>query len=171
MTPASLPGLIYGARCRAAPIRSVGSSSRTRYTPIHNLALLCDAPTGHESTRHRHADEIDRERIVDDASRAGWSRDPAIGTAVGVEPRDDMIEPTAQAFTRDRNLGSSGKPPLGIPNCCYAALIEQTGDSRSGVMPVGPRFLSDRPGDLDMPSSVNWRRRTFRSAMSSSRVR
>src|SRR5215472_12923558 len=56
--------------------------------PIHNLDLLCDAPTGHKGCRERYIGEIDGQRIVDDASRAGWGRDPTIGTAVGVEPRD-----------------------------------------------------------------------------------
>ena len=112
--------------------------------PIHNLDLLCDAPTGHEGCRDRHVEEIDRQRIVHDASCTRWSRDPAIRTAVRVEPRDDLIEPTAQALRRNGDPDADWKPPLGIPNCCCAALIEQTGDSRSGVMPVGRRVLSDR---------------------------
>ena len=112
--------------------------------PIHNLDLLCDAPTGHEGCRDRHVEEIDRQRIVHDASCIRWSRDPAIRTAVRVEPRDDLIEPTAQAFGRNRDLDPNGELTLGISNCCCAALIEQTGDSRSGVIPVGLRVLSDR---------------------------
>jgi hypothetical protein len=117
--------------------------------PIHPITISTFCATHQRATKAVRAlyRRNRGQRIVDDASRAGWSDGVEIhpfASQFRVEPRDDPIEATAQALRWDRYPDPHGEPAFGIPNVCCAALIEQTGDRRSGVMPVGPRVLSDR---------------------------
>jgi hypothetical protein len=52
--------------------------------PVHDLDPLGRTPAGDEGIRERHIAEIDGQRIIDDAARAGWSRGPTIGTTIFV---------------------------------------------------------------------------------------
>jgi hypothetical protein len=106
LTPASPPRLIYRVLWRAAPRRGVGSTSPIH--PIHEFGLLHRTPAGHNGSRDRHVEEIDCQRIVHDASRAQWSRDPAIRA----EPRDDLIPATAQTLKRNGDPDTDWKPLL-----------------------------------------------------------
>src|SRR5689334_25082683 len=63
--------------------------------PAHDLDFLGRAPAGNEGIRERHIGEIDGQRIVNDAARAGWSRGPTIGTTIRVEPCEYLIETPA----------------------------------------------------------------------------
>ena len=68
--------------------------------PVHNLDFLGRAPAGNEGIRERRLGEIDGQRIIHDAARAGWSRGPTIGTTIRVEPCEYLIETTAQSLGR-----------------------------------------------------------------------
>ena len=69
---------------------------------VHDLNPLRCAPAGDEGTRDRHVNEIDGERIVDDTTDARGSDRPCIRATIGIEPSNDLIEPTAQAFQAGR---------------------------------------------------------------------
>jgi hypothetical protein len=75
--------------------------------PIYDLGPLGCPPPGHERTRQDGIGEIDGQRIVYDATRSRWVEVYPFGTAVGVQPCDDLIEPTTQPFRRDRGPRSS----------------------------------------------------------------
>ena len=47
--------------------------------------------------------------------------DGLVRAAIGVEPRDDLIEPTAQAFKRDCGAGSHREPAFGVASSLLAA--------------------------------------------------
>jgi hypothetical protein len=47
---------------------------------------------------------------------ARWGRGRAVGTTIGVEPSDDLIEHTAQAFKRDGDFDPHREPAFGVPN-------------------------------------------------------
>src|SRR4051794_7237587 len=72
--------------------------------PIHDFDLLRGAPPGYECAGGHHIGEIYGQCIVNDAARAGWSRNPTMGTTIRVEPCEYLIETTAQPLRRDCDL-------------------------------------------------------------------
>jgi hypothetical protein len=65
--------------------------------PIHDLHVFRNTPPGDECARERHIAEIDRQRIIDYASRAGWCRVPPIGTAIRIEPLSHLVQSSASS--------------------------------------------------------------------------
>src|SRR6266853_2837222 len=57
------------------------------------------APSGHERARYGCVGQIDRDCIVDDATRAARGHCPAIGASILVEPRLHLIEPRPQPWS------------------------------------------------------------------------
>src|SRR3979490_236283 len=74
------------------------------------------APSGHECARYGCVGQIDRDCIVDDATRAARGHCPAIGASILVEPRLHLIGPLAEAAGRYREPDPHRKTALGLSN-------------------------------------------------------
>jgi len=114
--------------------------------PIHDLDPLRRAPVGDECTRECHIGEVDRETIVHDAScacatrslaegEARRRRGPPIGTTIGVEPCDDLVEAAAESLRRDCDPDPHRKPALGLPSgLLYVAVQAQLSEALQAIL-------------------------------------
>src|SRR5882762_6178322 len=125
------------------------------------------APSGHERARYGCVGQIDRDCIIDDATRAARGHCPAIGASILVEPRLHLIEPLAEAAGRYRQPDPHRKTALGLDNHKFRAC------GHAISLPVaalaGERM--SRPVISTLPSPVSCRLRSFRSTANSNRVR
>jgi hypothetical protein len=141
---------------------------------------MADAPAGDEGARDRHVGEMDRECIVQDTAHAGgadkrparaapaWGHRPTIRAGILIEPLLHPIESLAETSIRYGDPDPYRKPAFGIASRLlrrsHAAAVEfSPADAQKA------RSRRSRPVISIWPSSVNWRRRTFRSAIDSIR--
>jgi hypothetical protein len=68
------------------PIRGADVSLSDLKGPSGDLDFVGFTPTRDETARVRRIEEIDRDRIVDDAAHARWRHRPPVGAAILVEP-------------------------------------------------------------------------------------
>jgi hypothetical protein len=112
------PSLCDRGRRRAVKTFCAGSRQpeasadpRAPETPVADLDLRSGAPAGHESCGRRGVEEIDRDRIVDDAAQPGWRHCPAIG-GVDLWSRLERSS-TAQFFLKPSvHLGEQRAEPV-----------------------------------------------------------
>ena len=168
----------WGFGSSLAKIALIGTDPRRRLVipdlihPIHDLDPLHRAPAGHEGARERCIREADREGIIHHASCARWDRGPPISTTIGVQPCVHLIEAAAESFGRNADPDPDRKPVFGFPSGLLCRLHRATRQKPIRlVVGAASRSRKSRPVITTFPSSVNRLRRTFRSAMISSRVR
>jgi hypothetical protein len=94
-------------RCRDARRRLVISDAEY---PINDLDPLPGTPTCDKGARKGGIEEIHGERVIEDAAGARWRYRPRVGSAVGVQPCIQLVQPTTESVRRDRNPDPNGKP-------------------------------------------------------------
>jgi len=139
--------------------------------PIHDLDPMHRAPACHEGAREHCIREANREGIIHHALCTRWGRGPPISTTIGVQPCVHLIEAATESFGRYADPDPDRKP-FGLANCLLRHLHRATRLKKIWRAVGGAcRSRRSRPVISTLPSSVKRRRRTFRSAISSSRVR
>jgi hypothetical protein len=101
-------------RPRHIPSRRLISSHSER--PFADFDARPGAPSRQESRSQRGVEEIDRDRIVDNAGQPGRGHRPAIGTTVLVKPSVHLGKALAKIADRNAELDATREPALGINN-------------------------------------------------------
>jgi hypothetical protein len=159
-------------RCRTGPTRRLVIAD-PEY-PIHTISTFCaEHQRATPRMRWRSSDRRRRPpRIVDDAASPRRRHRPAVSTAIRIQPSGHLTKTAAESCRWNADPDPYGKPPLGVAGrllrgphrASRMKSIRRSGGRES-------RSRRSRPVISTLPSSVNCRRRTFRSAINSSRVR
>ena len=73
-----------------------------------------DAPAIDKGARKLGIEEIDCERVIDDAFRSGRCHRPRARTAIRIEPRDHLFELAAEPIRRNRDLDPNEQSSFGV---------------------------------------------------------